>query len=147
MKLRNPLAFVLTLALLLGIPPVAGASGAVDEPSTTFESVSVLSDTQETPDDNKVVTDTIDVTFTNKTCPIQINPYGMTVKYFDESGKSGTSGESIVSVPIYIKNNTDLKVDVTAQATVVPEGDIKLRDVSTRVELDPATHPDKVMND
>lgn len=147
MKLRKPLAFLLTLALLLGAPPIAGASGAVDEPSTTFESISVLSDTQETPEDNRVVTDTIDVTFKNKTCPIQINPYGMTVKYSDESGKPYTSGESIASVPIYIKNNTDVQVDVTTQATVVPTGDIKLRDVSTRIVLDPATHPDKVMND
>ena len=147
MKLRKPLAFLLTLALLLGAPPIVGASGAVDEPSTTFESVGIITqaDTPETSKIIHVIDNTINVTIKNAECKIQVNPYGMSI---DDPYNSDTSTESIVSVPLYLENHTKLNVAVTAKATAVPYGNVVLDDKPTRYvyEHSPNETPDEVPN-
>lgn len=139
MKLRKPLAILLTLVLSLGITPIAGASGAVEGQSTTYESVGTVTqppaDTPESsgnalPDE---VVGTINVTITN-IYNIQVNPYGMTIATPD---KSGTSSDSIVTAPMHIENRSGVKMEVTATATATPFGDVALDDESTRYAYEP----------
>lgn len=146
MNLRKLLAILLTLALLLGIAPAAGANGAVDG-TTTFDSSTVTPSLATAADSEEqlppIIGDKIDVKITN-IYNIQVNPYGMNIKEPGPNGKP--SSDSIVTTPILIENNTGLKVDVTATATAVPEGDVVLDSDPTRYayEHTPTENPDDV---
>lgn len=144
MKLKNPLAILLTLALTLGITPNACANGAVEGQSTKYESVGTvtqpLADTPESSGNalpDKTV-GTINVTITN-IYNIQVNPYGMTIATPD---KSGTSSDSIVTSPMHIENRSGVKMEVTATATATPFGDVALDDESTRYAYEPGPFDD-----
>lgn len=150
MKLRKFLAILLVMALSLGVAPVAGADGA--EQSTTLSGSTVThDDIPETSGDGviKVIDDTINVRIINTQHKIAINPYGMSIAYPDDSdasddapNDSDTSDDSIVSVPLYIKNNTDVPVDVTATATAIPHGKVVLDSEPTRGKKDEAHTPE-----
>lgn len=148
MKLRKLLAILLVLALSLGVAPVTGASGQ----STTFQSKGTVtpemmrasssepSDDVLQPDENGKYPDTeiktIEVKVTN-IYAIQVNPYGMTIKKPDDSG---TDKSSIVTVPMYIENDTNVQVEVTARATAVPYGDVALDSKPTRYAYEHFPH-------
>lgn len=150
MKLRKPLAILLLLALLLGVAPIAGAGGA--EQATTLSGGTVTEDDASgTSSDGiiKVIDDTINVRIINTQNKIAINPYGMTVAYPNDSDTSDvdpnnsyTSDNSIISVPLYIENNTDVPVGVTATATAIPYGKVVLDSEPTRDKKDEAHTPD-----
>lgn len=159
MKLRKSLALLLTLALTLGIAPIAGATGAVEGQSTTYNSVGTvtqsLSDSSESTDavpdlivdstnePGSLTVDTIHVTITN-IYTIQVNPYGMTIEKPDNSD---TSNESIVTSPMTIENRSGVKIEVTATATATPIGDVALVSESTREDPDPYEDPNKYSSD
>lgn len=136
MKLRKSIAILLTLALSLGAAPTAGAGGAVEGQSTTFQSAGTVTQEMSLASDSNrlenIKAETIDVRITN-IYTILVNPYGMTIKLPDNTD---TSDGSIVSVPMYIENHTDQTVDVTATATVIPQGDIVLDSEPTRQKVD-----------
>lgn len=128
MKLRKPLAILLTLALSLGIVPIAGAAGAVKGQSTIFESAGTvtsemsLASAEDRLDDIKI--ETINVTVKN-IYNIQVNPYGMAINI---PGTSDTSNETIVAAPIIIENRSNAEMEVTATATAIPVGNVVLQD-------------------
>ena len=144
MKLRKSLALLLTLALTLGVAPIAGADGAVKGQSTTYESVGTVTqspaNTSESPGNARsdLTIETINVTITN-IYNIQVNPYGMTIETPD---KTGASDESIVTAPMYIENSSGVKMEVTATATATPFGDVVLDDESTRYAYQPGPFDD-----
>lgn len=69
MKLRKPMAILLTLALSLGAAPTAGAGGAVEGQSTTFQSAGTVTQEMSLASDSNrlenIKAETIDVRITN----------------------------------------------------------------------------------